>query len=40
MTLDPAELEVRRRAARRTGLWLAGIAIAISALFLLGAVTK
>jgi len=35
MTIDPAELELRRRAARRTGLLLAGVAFAIYALFLL-----
>ena len=35
MTLDPAELEQRRRAARRTGLWLAVLAFAIYGAFLL-----
>jgi len=34
MTLDPAELEQRRRAARRTGLWLTGLALAIYGMFL------
>jgi hypothetical protein len=35
MTLAPAELEARRRAARRTALWLGGLALAIYGLFLL-----
>ena len=35
MTLDPAELEARRRAARRTSFVLGAVALAIYALFLM-----
>jgi hypothetical protein len=35
MTLDPVELETRRRAARRTAFWLGGLALSIYGLFLL-----
>jgi len=40
MTLDPAELETRRRAARRTSLWLAAVALAIYGIFMLSAGLK
>ena len=40
MTFDPAELERRRRAARRTSAWLVALALGIYVAFLASAWLK
>lgn len=35
---DPTDVAARRKAARRTAIWVAAVAVAIYALFLLGGV--